>query len=154
MNRGPAAAGSTLAGQMKMALIGRSHPLLVHFPIALVMVAAAFEFAAMLTRDGRWHTAAIVNVRAAAAFALVAAIAGWRMASALDGAGSLLEWHRWLGTTAAAATIGAALATLNTTRPALASLAFRTVLLLAATLVAATGHVGGLLVWGTDFWNP
>jgi uncharacterized membrane protein len=137
-----------------MALIGRLHPLLVHFPIALVMVAAAFEFAAMVTKDERWRTAAVVNVRAAAAFAFAAAIAGWRMASAPDATTSFLEWHRWLGTAAAATTLGAALATLKTTHPALASLAFRSVLLLAATLVAATGHVGGLMVWGADFWNP
>jgi len=137
-----------------MALIGRLHPLLVHFPIALVMVAAAFELAAMITKDERWRAAAVVNVRAAAAFAFLAAIAGWRMASAPDTTASLLEWHRWLGTTGAAATLGAALATLKHTRPSLASLAFRGALFLAATLVAATGHVGGLMVWGTDFWNP
>ena len=54
-----------------MALIGRLHPLLVHFPIALVMVAAAFEAAAMVTKDELWRTAAVVNVRAAAAFGLL-----------------------------------------------------------------------------------
>jgi uncharacterized membrane protein len=137
-----------------MALIGRLHPLLVHFPIALVMVAAAFEFAAIVTKDELWRTAAVVNVRAAAAFAFLAAIAGWRMASIPGATTSLLEWHRWLGTTAAVVTLGAAVATLRTARPSLASLAFRSAVFLAATLVAATGHLGGLMVWGTDFWNP
>jgi uncharacterized membrane protein len=34
-----------------MALIGRPHPLLTHFPIALVIVAVAAESAAIVTDD-------------------------------------------------------------------------------------------------------
>jgi uncharacterized membrane protein len=63
-----------------MALIGRLHPLLVHFPIALVIAAAVAESAAMLTGSGRWRTLAAANVIAGAAFALAATLAGWRLA--------------------------------------------------------------------------
>ena len=56
-----------------MALLGRLHPLLIHFPIALVIAAALAEGAAT--------------------------IAGWRLALAPEmEASPLLEWHRWLGT--------------------------------------------------------
>ena len=135
-----------------MALIGRLHPLLVHFPIALVMVAAAFEAAAMVTKDELWRTAAVVNVRAAAAFALLAAIAGWRMASIPGATTSLLEWHRWLGTIGTVATIAAAVATARADGPPRVGLwIYRITLVGAASLVAATGHLGALLVWGVDF---
>ena len=78
-----------------MALIGRLHPLLIHFPIALVIAAAAAEAVAMLTRDRIWHTGAVGNLRAAAAFAVLAAVAGWRLASQPGMEPSLLlEWHR------------------------------------------------------------
>ena len=81
-----------------MALIGRLHPLLIHFPIALVIAAAAAEGAALLTGDDDWRTVAVRNVRAGAGFALFAALAGWRLALTPEmEPSSLLEWHRWHG---------------------------------------------------------
>jgi len=66
----------------------------------------------VLTSDGGWRTVADRNVRAGAVFALLAAVAGWRLALVPGMERSpLVEWHRWLGTLAAAATLAAALAT-------------------------------------------
>jgi len=59
-----------------MAIIGRLHPLLIHFPIALVVVAVVAEMRATISGDERWHTMAVGNMRAGAAFALVAVVAG------------------------------------------------------------------------------
>ena len=123
-----------------MALIGRLHPLLVHFPIGLVLIAAV----------------AVGNVRAGAVFAIGAAIAGWCLASSPGmETTSSLEWHRWLGTIAAVAVFGAALATAGVRgRSPLALWVYRITLFWAAALVAVTGHLGGLLVWGADFLRP
>ena len=139
-----------------MALIGRLHPLLIHFPIALVIAAAAAEAVAMLTRDRIWHTGAVGNLRAAAAFAVLAAVAGWRLALQPGMEPSaLLEWHRWLGTIAAGATCTAALATVNAgSRSAPALWVYRVALFAAGAVVSVTGHLGGLLVWGADFLRP
>ena len=139
-----------------MALVGRLHPLLIHFPIALVIAAALAEVAVMVTADERWRTVAVANVRAGAVFASLATVAGWRLALAPDMAVSpLLEWHRWLGTVAAGAAVGAALATGGVrVRSALGVRIFRTALFAAGTLVAVTGHFGGLLVWGANFLHP
>jgi len=139
-----------------MAFIGRLHPLLIHFPIALVVAAAAAEAAALLTADGGWGLVADRNVRAGAFFALMATMAGWRLALAPGMERStLLEWHRWLGTLAAAATVGAALATARSVgRSARGVWTFRFALLAAAALVALTAHLGGQLVWGADFLRP
>ena len=64
-----------------------------------------FGWSRMLTRDSSWHTGAVGNLRAAAAFAVLAAVAGWRLALQPGMEPSpLLEWHRWLGTIAAGAT--------------------------------------------------
>jgi uncharacterized membrane protein len=79
-----------------LALIGRLHPLLVHPPVALVLIAAVAEVIATLS--GQWRAGAVANVRAGAAFGLVTAIAGGRPASAPGMEPSaLLEWHRWIG---------------------------------------------------------
>lgn len=136
----------------EMALIGRFHPLIVHFPIALVMVAAWAEGVAMATDDCRWRSVAVTNVRVGAASALAAVIAGWRLAASLGFQSSeLLEWHRWLGAVAAALTAAAAVITFRTERHLRL---YRIALFCAATLVAVAGHVGGLLVWGADFLRP
>ena len=139
-----------------MAFIGRLHPLLIHFPIALVLAAAAAEGAASVTADDRWRTVAVRNVQAGAIFALLAAIAGWRLALAPGiEASLLLEWHRWLGTIAAGVTLAAALATSPPlSRSPLNVWTYRIALFVAGTLVAVTGHLGGLLVWGEDFLRP
>jgi uncharacterized membrane protein len=139
-----------------MALIGRLHPLLVHFPIGLVLIAAVAEVVAMTTDLWAWRALAVANLRAGAVFAIGAAIAGWRLAS-LPGieATSSLEWHRWLGIIAAVAVLGAALATAGARdRSPFASWVYRITLFWAATLVALTGHLGALLVWGADFLRP
>jgi uncharacterized membrane protein len=139
-----------------MAFIGRLHPVLIHFPIALVIVAVAAETAATATVDHRWRTVAIANVRAGAAFALVAAIAGWSLAQAPGTETTrLLEWHRWLGTFASGLSVAAAVAASRSDGPAVADRwLFRIVLVLAGALVAVTGHLGGVLVWGADFLRP
>ena len=139
-----------------MAFIGRLHPLLIHFPIALVIAAAVAEVAAMARADERWRTVAVGNVRAGAAFALLATIAGWRLAQAPEmEVSQLLEWHRWLGTVAAGVTLAAALATGGLrVRSALGVRIYRVALFAAGTLVAVTGHFGGLLVWGANFLRP
>jgi hypothetical protein len=99
---------------------------------------------------------AIGNVRAGAVFALLATIAGWRLALAPEMEVSpLLEWHRWLGTVAAGAVLAAALATGGVRRrPAVGMHIYRIALFTAGTLVAVTGHFGGLLVWGANFLRP
>jgi uncharacterized membrane protein len=139
-----------------MALIGRLHPLLIHFPIALVMTAAGAEITAMVTAHESWRTVAIATVRVGAVFALLAAVAGWRLAAAPDVEWSpLLEWHRWLGIAATVMALAAAVATGGVRRrSAVSMLAYRMALFAAGTLVAVTGHFGGLLVWGADFLRP
>jgi uncharacterized membrane protein len=139
-----------------MTFIGRLHPLLIHFPIALVIVAVTAEAMAVLTGHGRWHALAVGNIQAAAAFAIVAVVAGWRLALVTDlGASALLEWHRWLGTVGGAMTVTAALATARAEGRSAGGLwMYRAALFGAAAAVAAAGHLGGLLVWGVDFLRP
>jgi uncharacterized membrane protein len=138
-----------------MALLGRLHPLLIHFPIALVLAAAAAEAVAMFTGNARWRTLAVGNVRAGALFAVLAAIAGWRFAMTPDMEMSgLLQWHRWLGSIGAVVTVAAALASAGGEGRLSPRRIYRTALFTAGALVGVTGHLGGLLVWGADFLRP
>ena len=60
----------------QMAIVGRLHPLLVHFPIALVIAAVAAESAAIVTHNNRWRTVAVANVRGGAMLAFMALVWG------------------------------------------------------------------------------
>jgi uncharacterized membrane protein len=138
-----------------MALTGRLHPLLVHFPIALILIAAVAELVSATTRFPAWHVVAVANVRAGAAFAIASASAGWLLASSrIVEASPVLEWHRWLGLMAALAAVAAALATGEIDRSPKRLWLYRIALFLAAACVAVAGHFGAALVWGADFLRP
>jgi uncharacterized membrane protein len=139
-----------------MALIGRMHPLLIHFPIALVLAAAAAEIAAIVTGNERWRVVAVGNLRSGAAVALVAALAGWRLAMAPNiEPSALLEWHRWLGVMGAGSALAAAVATSAMVEGAAPRVRmYQAALFAAGMLMIATGHLGGVMVWGADFLHP
>jgi uncharacterized membrane protein len=138
-----------------MGLVGKLHPLLVHFPIALILAAAAAELIAIYSGRPAWRTIAVANVRAGAAGAGTV-VAGWALASApFIEPSLLLAWHRWTGVAAAAGAIGAALISTWSRVPSGRSVyVYRTALFGAAALVAIAGHLGGTLVWGADFFHP
>jgi len=138
-----------------MTLIGRLHPLLLHFPIALVIAAALAELIAIRPGQRVWHVIAVANLQMAAIFALAAAVTGWLLAytSAVEDVQSL-QWHRWVGTTATLATIAVALTTLIHPGSATGRWIYRIGVWGAAALVALTGHLGARLVWGADFLRP
>jgi len=139
-----------------MWLVGKLHPMLVHFPIGLVLAAAAAELIAIHTGRPAWRTIAVANVRAGAAMGAITVVAGWALASApfIEHI-RLLTWHRWIGVAGAASAIGAALVSRWSRVPSGRSVfAYRAALFAAAVLVAIAGHLGGTLVWGADFGRP
>lgn len=139
-----------------MWLVGRLHPVLVHFPIGLVLAAAAAELIAIHTGRPAWRTIAVANVRAGAALGAITVVAGWALASApFIEPNRLLTWHGWTGVASAAGAIGAALASTWSGVPSGRSgFVYRAALFAAAALVAIAGHLGGMLVWGADFVRP
>jgi len=137
-------------------LLGRFHVLVIHFPIGLLVTAAALESWAML----RKHAVPIATIRTllwfGAAGAIVAAGLGWL--HALDGfAGpmsnplSTTGLHRWLGTLAGlVAPLVAIIAERDTIRGR-RSAPVRVLILLAALLCGVAAHFGGKLTHGSDF---
>jgi uncharacterized membrane protein len=139
-----------------MTLIGKLHPVFVHFPIALVLTAAAAEFVTIVTALQRWRAVAVVNIQAGAAMGVVTAMTGWIFAtSPMVAGGTFLDWHRWIGLSAAASALAAAILStaLRDSSPRIATI-YRVALLSSALLVAVTAHLGGTLVWGARFFQP
>jgi uncharacterized membrane protein len=139
-----------------MALVGALHPLLVHFPIGLILAAAAAELVAIHTGRTDWRAIAVANLRAGAAMGALTAVAGWRLASApFVEPSRLLAWHGWMGAAGAVGAIAAAVLSIGAhDRTRGRRVAYRAALFGAAALVAVAGHLGGTLVWGTGFLRP
>jgi len=139
-----------------MGLVARLHPVLVHFPIGLILAAAAAELVAIHTGRADWRAIAVANVRAGAAMGALTALAGWGLAAAhVVEPSRLLAWHGWIGSAGGAGAVAAALlsrAGYDRTRGRLVS--YRMALFTAASLIAVAGHLGAALVWGADFLLP
>ncbi len=134
---------------------GKLHPVVLHFPLAILVVAAAAE-CVRLRRDSPFLARAVTWLFAIGAIAAgLSALSGWMLAAhehIRSDQRSTLEWHRWLGiATAAVATLAWIVSARPTTGQWVA--ARRAVVLAAAALVVATGYFGGELVWGRDWFQ-
>ncbi|MCX8036211.1 MAG: hypothetical protein N3D11_03960 [Candidatus Sumerlaeia bacterium] len=137
---------------------GKFHPAAVHFPIALIIVAALAELVGLATQKSLYRDSARVMVFAAALTAIPAAALGWATGAFAEYAGALarvLTLHRWLGTAAAALIIVTAIVSEISHRPGRESLKplYRLLLLASAILIAATGYFGGALVFGLNHYQ-
>ncbi len=139
---------------LPIALLGRLHFPLLHFPIALlfaVLVVELFGGARLEPTARRRVSSLLLSVAAVAS--VVTAIAGLAYAQGEDFGGreaTTFALHRALGlATAVVVVVVAALRrAADATR---AAQAYRPVLVLGAVLVVAAGHFGGELVHGEGF---
>jgi uncharacterized membrane protein len=126
-------------------LVGKLHPLVVHFPIALLTLAGLLELRGWIAgRPAGGEARACLWIGALGAVA--SAISGWIFAAGHDG-GDTLFWHRWGGIAVSVLALGALLLS-RRERPAAA---FRPIVLLLAPAVGLVGHLGGELSWGEGY---
>lgn len=145
-----------LPGPEWAAVAGRMHPMLVHFPIGLLLAAAGLEaLRALLRRPGPSPSARTCLLLGTLG-ALVAAGSGWLYAEH-DPPGRAVEdalfWHRWSGV-ASAVLASVALVLCARCRPGEVRgpvRAYRIALLVTGACVAGTGHLGGELVYGEGY---
>lgn len=154
-------------------LLGRLHPVVVHFPIALLLAALVFEILPRgrqkplrspsgeevpppprpFVREGTLGCLILGAIGAG-----VAAWFGWLNAD-IEGFSknvqSTVDWHRWLGIgVAGMAGLAALLAVLARWRRAEnLRTTYRLLLVLVALSVPYVGHLGGTLVYGSDYYE-
>ena len=131
-------------------VLGAFHPLIVHFPIALAIVAAlAMLWNWIWQHDGFGDFAFHCTWIAALASVLVSA-SGWFFAESNSSASNELFLHRWFGIGSSAGLIALAFMTSlvrSDSWPGLLKIS-RFASLIVAAGIGITAHFGGEMVWG------
>jgi uncharacterized membrane protein/mono/diheme cytochrome c family protein len=78
-------------------LIGRLHPLLVHFPIGLIAIAFLLDLLRVVRKKTEFIPAIRIILAVAAISSVLAVIAGLLLASAESYGGEVLDIHQWTG---------------------------------------------------------
>jgi mono/diheme cytochrome c family protein len=120
-------------------MIAHLHPLLVHLPIGILLLALLFQRMADTERFQSLRPVLPWLFTSGAVASVLSCISGWLLASSGDYDPDTLFWHRWLGILTASCAVGCAVFPLK-------SLSAVTAL----ALVCA-GHHGGALTHGSDF---
>lgn len=142
------------------ALIGRAHPLVLHFPIALLLLAAGMEAIETMSR-GRFRFATGFVLFAGSFGAVLAAVCGFLLMRADAVEGTRVERHLWGGITVATLAVAALMIQrgLNGARMSGGRHAYRAVLLALGIALTITGHDGSALTHGENYlteylpWN-
>jgi uncharacterized membrane protein len=148
-------------------LLGRLHPLAVHFPVTLLCLVAILEVFTMRNFNSRLRPGMNLLVALGAIGAVLAAVLGWLLAGQEDYGGDILAIHRWTGVATAVLSMAAAwlLYVIQKKERRQLIRAYRGVLLFTAVGVTAAGHYGASLThgdvyltstipWSADYEDP
>lgn len=140
---------------------GRLHPLLVHFPIALGLVAVGVEWWRSLSRRQGLSPLTFPLLAIAAVSAVFSTASGWINATFEYGGddSSTLALHRWIGTGTSVLLVALTwwcwLVSVELAKGGAAAIAslgsFRWAALVGGIAVSVTGHLGGDLVHGEGY---
>ena len=138
------------------AFIGRFHPLVLHFPIALLILAVTLELVPLATKNdalrisSHWHK---LLLEITFAFATISAICGFLLYSNGEYQGNVIENHLWGGVLV---TLVLALSlfcywgdSYTQSRPF--KTAYRFFLFASGLILIYTSHIGGSITHGKDF---
>ena len=139
-----------------VSFIGKFHPIAVHIPIALILVAALAEILFLFTGVPLFRSAARFNLLIAVLGAVAAVPLGLAAASGTQypaDYAAVLFRHKLLGLSTLVVIIVAATLSERLHRKQTGLRSYRIALLLGVLLVGATGHFGGMLVYGLNYFS-
>lgn len=127
--------------------IGRFHPLLVHLPIGILLLAVFFQFLALRPRFEPLRAALPLTWLMGAAGAVLSCISGYLLSQSGGYDETTLSLHQWLGIATAALALGGYWLS-KTGRAQKWQLVTGGLILV---LLTGAGHYGGTLTHGADF---
>jgi len=126
-------------------LIGRFHPLLVHLPIGILLIAALFQLLAFKPKYAALHAATSIALFWGMISAILSCISGYLLSLSGDYDEELVDTHKWFAIATASISLIAYL--FNRWENEFA----KWVILLMVPLIFVTGHLGGSLTHGSDY---
>ena len=138
-------------------LLAKFHPILVHFPIAGVFFAFFLQMGGFLFKKKDVRFSVRLTLILSTIFAWIAALSGWLNASSRSFGVEelhLLSTHRWLAVGTCVSLLVCTLLHCRTFRSeGRLYAAFMLMLVLSISLVSLTGHFGGMLVFGAEYFK-
>jgi len=140
-------------------LFGKTHPALAHVPVGLLLIAVVAEAIALLKRNSEFHFAGKFCLIFGTAGAILTSVSGFPLTTLVYSsyAPPMLLWHKYMGIGVAAAggltSLLALLAGKKMKPVGKVRILYFLILLLIAGLVMATGHTGGMLVYGENYYS-
>lgn len=134
--------------------IGKFHIVIIHFPIALIVLAASCALYHKKWPRPHLQAMALLCTHIAMLSAVVATALGWATwtQAAYPGSETILLFHQYLGTATALICIVASIAAGRSLEQARHPRIWFYTIILGAILVSITGHFGGALVYGSDYF--
>ena len=126
-------------------LIGRFHPVLVHLPIGILLLAGLFQLLALKPKYASLHGAINIALFWGMISAVLSCISGYLLSQSGDYDEELVNTHKWFAIATASISLIAYL--FNRWENEFA----KWVILLMIPLIIITGHLGGSLTHGSDY---
>ncbi len=132
--------------------LGRLHPLLVHFPIGLLVVALFMELLTIGGKRKGLREGAYWIVYVGTIFAVLSALFGWLLRTQEDYIGELVDNHQYTGIATAVLALLTTILLRLTIKGKLPDFrAYRTGLTATVVLLTIAGHLGASLTHGEDY---
>lgn len=133
--------------------LGRLHPLMVHFPVSLLLLAAILEIFTIKTFHSKLRPGINILVATGAAAAILSAVFGLLLARNGDYGAESLNIHQWTGIATAILGIACYFLLLAIKKKSTGKMvgAYRSILFLTGIGVSVAGHFGATLTHGSGY---
>lgn len=145
------------SNQWTLSMIGKIHPLLVHFPIAGIFFAFLLQMTEFLFRPKDFRIPILVILILSCLFFVASTVSGWNKVGSGHFSSSefeLIFWHRLLAIISGILVFftTALYFKCNNSKNKMYGV-YVLSLSISVAVTSITGHLGGLLVYGNDYFN-
>jgi len=130
---------------------GHFHPVIVHLPIGMLIIAAILEFISRKSKNDVLEPAIAPILWWGMISALIACILGYLLASSGEYDEDTLFWHQWMGIGVAVVSLGAWYMKKNWQNDDTMKKVYVPSIYALVILITVTGHLGGNMTHGEDY---